>query len=164
MKIFENYAKSYSAICEQRVVDLCLVSKYRNTVAYSTPQLWTKTNISFPFADRHPAAVLSRSTSPDSRRSTSLSISVIQARTETSLTTMWTSQSFLPTSPSGSNIMTLLRHTETRWKSIKAVSQTWLPFYRFMEGWTFTHLPSLESISMERQNSTFDMRDVPFDS
>ena len=60
-------------------------------------------------------------------------------------------------------IAAVLEDTEERWRSIKVVSNTWFPFYRLMGYWTFTHLPSLESISMERANKMFGMRDIPFD-
>ena len=164
MKIFEFYAESYAAVHNQRIVDLCLVSRYWNTVASGTPQLWTKVNLSFPFADHHLAAMLKQvrnsklekiDVSIDFRNpdwdgdEPDYDVDEVDPLTEESV---WVQ-----------NISTLLRGTERRWESLKVVSQTWLPVYKLMEGWTFTHLPSLESISMEREASIFGMQDVPFD-
>jgi len=164
MRVFKSYAESYPEVRDQRVVDLCLISKYWNTVANGTPQLWTKINLSFPFAHHHLAAMLKRvRTSKLEKVDVSINfrdpdwngdepdhaLNGVNPHTEESI---WVQ-----------NILTVLRDTERRWKSIEVVSQTWLPLYKLMEGWTFTHLPSLESISMERKNSMFGMQGVPFD-
>jgi hypothetical protein len=164
MKIFRIYVGSYPEVRDQRVVDLCLVSRYWNTVANSTPQLWTKINLSFPFTDPHLAAVLKRVHASKLER---IDVSIdfcdplwvwgqpphdidLPILTEESI---WVQ-----------NILSLLRDTEKRWKSIEVVSQTWPPLHELIEGWTFTDLPSLESILMRRENYIFSTRNVdPFD-
>jgi len=60
MRIFEVYAESHPAVRNQRVVDLCLVNKYWDAVANRTPRLWTRINLSFPFARDHLAAMRKR--------------------------------------------------------------------------------------------------------
>lgn len=164
MRIFKTYVESYPEVLDRRVVDLCLISRYWNTVANGTPQLWTKINLSFPFADHHLAAMLKRvHTSklekidvyidfrdPDwNGDDPDHDLDGVNLLTKESI---WVQ-----------DISTVLMNTERRWKSIKVVSQTWLPLYKLMEGWTFTYLPSLESISMEREDPMFGMKNVSFD-
>jgi hypothetical protein len=164
VEIFKTYAESYPEVLDQRVVDLCLVGKYWKAVANSTPQLWTNLNISFPFTDDHLAGVLKRV-----RASKFQKIDVFIDFRDPN----WAGdeprydedEGFYLTNEAiwVQEIMAVLRSTENRWKSIEVVSDTWLPIYKLMDGWTFTNLPSLESIWMERHNPIFGMRDVPFD-
>ena len=153
MKIFETYAESYPTVRDQRVVDLCLVNKYWNTVANDTPQLWTRINLSFPFAE-HQVAAAHKRVSASKLEKIDVSIDFRKPK--------WNWDE--PVDDwDGSirhqvrEITNLLRGTEERWKSIKVVSHTWLPLHMLMEVWTFTHLPSTESISMERDNSILGM-------
>jgi hypothetical protein len=164
MKIFQIYVESYPAARDQRVVDLCLVSRYWNTVANGTPQLWTKINLSFPFTDPHLAAMLKRVHASKFER---IDVSIDfcdpgwdgdEPRYNANGSNPYTEESTWV-----QNILTLLRDTEKRWQSIEVVSQTWLPLHKLIEGWAFMDLPSLESISMERENSIFGMQGVPFD-
>ena len=60
MQIFKAYVESYPEVLDQRVADLCLVGKYWNVVANSTPQLWTRVSFFFPFLGHHLAAALKR--------------------------------------------------------------------------------------------------------
>ena len=157
MKIFETYATSHPKVLNQRVVDLCLVGAYWNKVANITPQLWTKINLSFPFSDPHLAAALKRI---HASRLEKIDVRIDFRDPE------WDGKE--PRDNDSERIrirkiMTVLRDTETRWKSITVVSGTWLPLYKLMEAWTFTHLPSLEYILMERRNCIFGMRNVRFD-
>ena len=163
MNIFEIYAESYPAICDQRVVDLCLVSKCWNAVASRTPRLWTKINISFPFADHHLAAVLKR---VQASKLEKIDVSIdFRGPGWDGNEPHYNGRALHRTDEFNwvQNIVTLLKNTENRWKSINVLSQTWLPFYILMEDWTFTHLPSLESISLERENPIFGMQNVRFD-
>ena len=162
-EIFKTYAESYPEVLGQGVVDLCLVGKYWNMVANGTPQLWTKIDLSFPFTDQHLTAVLKR-VHASKLKNIDVSIDFCdpnwdgdepyydEGDTTPTNETIWIQ-----------GVMAVLRGTERRWKSIKVVSDTWLPLYRLMEVWTFMHLPSLESISMERQGTIFGMQNVPFD-
>ena len=61
------------------------------------------------------------------------------------------------------DVRSLLMGTEKRWRSIKVMLETWLPLYELMEGSEFTHLPSLESASIERANDMFSIQTVIFD-
>jgi hypothetical protein len=162
MEVFRIYVGSYPEVRDQRVVDLCLVSRYWNTVANSTPQLWTKINLSFPFTDPHLAAVLKR---VHASKFEKIDVSIDFRNPgwdgdedhynidELILTkeSIWIQ-----------NIPSLLKDTEKRWKSIEVVSQTWFPLYILIEGWTFTDLPSLESILMERDDFLYGLRETVF--
>ena len=164
MKIFETYVESYPAVRDQRVVDLCLVNRYWNVVANGTPQLWTRIKISFPFAGHHLAAVHKRVRASKLRK-VDVSIDFRDLGWDGSEPHYNQNEAVYRTRESiwVQDIMALLGGTEKRWKSIRVVSQTWLPFYKLMESWTFAHLPSLESISMWRENPTFGMQNIPFD-
>ncbi|KAF9648049.1 hypothetical protein BDM02DRAFT_2427725 [Thelephora ganbajun] len=164
IEIFKTYTESYPEVLDQRVVDLCLVRKYWNAVANDTPQLWTRINLSFPFTKRHLAAALKR-VHASKLEEIDVSIEFRDPDWDGDEPPYDEDEALHPTNESVwiQDIMTVLRDTEKRWKSIKVVSETWLPLYKIMEGWTFTHLPSLGSISMERENTIFGMRDVPFD-
>ena len=160
MEIFKAYVKSYPEVLDQRVVDLCLVGKYWNAVANGTPELWTKINLSFPFADHHLAAMVKR-IHASKLQEIDVSINFRDPHWdggeygdwfEIPKERVWTRE-----------VTAVLKGTEKRWKSIKVTSDIWLPFYELMDEWTFAHLPSLESISMERVNTIFTLRDVPFD-
>jgi hypothetical protein len=161
-EIFKTYVESYP---DKGPVDLCLVGKYWNAVANATPQLWTNIRFSFPFTSGHLIRVLKWV-----RASKLQKIDVLIDFRD-------------PSSPGGDEpeydegenlrctnefvwvqgIMTVLKNTEERWKSIKVVSDTWLPLYRLMDRWKFTHLSSLESILMERDNNAFGARDARFE-
>ena len=163
MKVFKTYAESYPAVRDQRVVDLCLVSTYWNAVANDTPQLWTKINLTFPFADHHLAAMLKR---VHASKLEKIDISIdfcdpgwdgYEPQYDISEPTLTKESIWVQ------DILTQLRNTEKRWKSIEVVSEAWLPLHKLMEGWTFTKLPSLESISMKRDNYIFGMQNVRFD-
>lgn len=152
MKIFEVYAESHPEVRDREVEDLRLVNRYWNAVANDTPHLWTKINISFPSTERYLAVARKRVHAskhqkidvaihfrcPDRDRK---KINEDRAIKLSDKQKVWFQ-----------NTMSLLRDTEKRWKSVKVVSQTWLPLYEFMDKWTLPHLPSLESISMEGQS------------
>ena len=162
IEIFETYAKSYPEVRDERVGDLCLVSKYWNAVAHNTPHLWTKINLSFPFSDDHLDAARKRI-----RASKFEKIDVFidfcdpewdaiepsdgEDGEDQPVEAIWVHK-----------VLTLLRDTEERWETIEVVSLTWLPLYKLIEGWTFTHLPSLKSILMERKSSYFSLLGVSF--
>ena len=159
VEIFKIYVESYPEVLDQRVVDLCLVKRYWNAVANDTPQLWTKINISFPFADNHIAAVLKRVCASGLQK---IDVS-IDFRDPN-----WDGDEdelrFIPKELVWArHVIPVLEGTEKRWKSIKVISDMWLPLYELLDHWRFTHLPSLESISMKRNNVIFGMRNVPFD-
>ena len=156
MRIFKCYAKSHPEVLDQRVVDLCLVGKYWNKIANGTPQLWTKINFTFPFTRRHRDAVLKRL-----RASKLQKIDVSIDFRDPS----WDGEEMLRDENGFIKLVkSVLGGTEGRWRSVKVVSDSWLPLYELMCGWEFIHLPpSLESISMERANTIFGMRNVRFD-
>ena len=159
VEIFKIYVKSYPEVLDQRVVDLCLVKRYWNAVANDTPQLWTKINISFPFADNHIAAVLKRI-----RASGLQKIDVSIDFRDPNWDGDEDELRFIPKELVWArHVIPVLEGTEKRWKSIKVISDMWLPLYELLDNWRFTHLPSLESISMKRNNVIFGMRNVPFD-
>ena len=162
-EIFKTYVESYPEILGQEVADLCLVSKYWNAVANSTPQLWTEIDLSFPFTNHHLTAVLKRVRASKLEK-IDVSIDFYDPNWDGDEPRYDEHDTFHTNETTWvQDIMTVLRGTETRWKSITVVSETWLPLYKLMEDWAFTHLPSLESISMERQGTIFGMRNVPFD-
>ena len=163
MNIFETYTASYPEVLDRRVVDLCLVRKCWNEVANRTPQLWTKINLFFPFGEDHLCAALKR-VHASQFKGIDVSINfhdpafdgsepkyddIEDPRTRESI---WVKV-----------IASVLRGTEERWRSIKVVSETWLPLYKLTESWTSSHLPLLESIMMKRDNGVFGMLDVSFD-
>lgn len=166
MRIFEDYVESYPEVRDQRVVDLCLVCKYWNNVANDTPRLWTKINLSFPFDNDLLDAMRKRI---HASRSQEIDVSIDFRNPDPN----WEGEEpdydgdgvYGPTSESiwAREIRDLLVGTEKRWRSIKVVSSTWLPFYELTKDWKFTHLPSLESVSMKRDNDMFGMEGVPYD-
>lgn len=163
MRIFKTYVESYPEVLDRGVVDLCLVSKYWNTVANGTPQLWTKINLSFPFDPYHLAAMRKRVRTSKLEK---IDVSIYfrdPDRREDELDHDLINLHATKESAWVQSISKVLRDTERRWKSIEVVSRTWLPLYKLMESWTFTYLPSLESISMKRENSIFGMKNVLFD-
>lgn len=161
-EIFKVYAASNPQLLDQRVVDLRLVGRFWNTIANDTPQLWTKINLSFPFADDHRAVASERIRAS---RTEKIDVS-IDFRDPN-----WNGEEH-PHDGIGSraanksiwvnNVTTVLLGTETRWRSIVVKSDTWLPLFKLMEAWNCTNLPSLESISMERANTEFGMHRVRF--
>jgi len=161
--IFKTYAESYPEVLGQGVADLCLVGKYWNIVANGTPQLWTKINISFPFTDHHLTTTLKR-VHASKLEMIDVSIDFCDPNWDGD-EPRYDTDGNIPTNETiwVQGIMAVLRGTENRWKSIKVASDTWLPLYKLMEDWTFMHLPSLESISMERQGTIFGMRNISFD-
>lgn len=164
MRIFKTYAESYPEVLDQRVVDLCLISKYWNTVVNDTPQLWTKINLSFPFDPHHITAMLKRvHTSKLEKIDVSIYFRDPDRNGDELVHDLINLDYTTKESAWVQIISTVLRDTEKRWKSIEVVSRTWLPLYKLMESWTFTYLPSLESISMKRENSIFGMKNVLFD-
>ena len=162
-EIFETYVASYPEVLDRRVVDLCLVGKHWNWVANDTPKLWTDIYLTFPFAEHH---LLAASKRVRASKEEKIDIFIdfrdpdpewdgyepeyddIEAADES----IWVR-----------NIMGMLKGTERRWKSVEVVSETWLPIYKLMDAWPYTHLPSLRSISVERANPIFGMRRVRFD-
>ena len=158
-EIFKIYATSYPEVLDQTVVDLCLVGKHWNAVANCTPQLWTKINLSFPFAHRD-LAVAQKRVHASKLEKIDVSIDFRDPNwdgyeppsDEVTDESVWVR-----------DIKAVLRGTEKRWRSIKVVSETWLPFYKLMGVWKFPHLPSLGSISMERADRMFGMQNIPFD-
>ena len=162
MEIFKVYAMSNPEVLDQRVVDLCLVAKHWNVVANCTPRLWTKINLFFPFGHRH-LAVAQRRVRASKLEEIDVSIDFRDPEWD-GCEPLYNDNDSGDTNESiwVKNIMAVLRGTEKRWKSIKVVSETWLPLYKLMKVWRFTHLPSLGSVSMERPNATFGMRDVLF--
>jgi len=162
MQIFKTYAESYPEVLHRRVVDLCLVGKYWNVVANSTPQLWTKINLLFPFPDQHFAAALKRVRASRLQK-IDVFIDFRDPDWDGSEADYHDEETYVPGGHAWIvGIMAVLRGTEGRWKSIEAVSNTWVPLYELMHDWTFTHLPSLESISMIRTNNWFGMWDAVF--
>lgn len=160
MQIFKTYAESYPEVLDQRVVDLCLVGKYWNAVANSTPQLWTEINLFFPFPDQHLAAALKR---VRASRLQKIDVSIDFRNPD------WDGidrdeDTYVPGGHAWViGIMEVLKRTEGRWRSIKAVSDTWVPLYELMHDWRrFTHLPSLESISISRADHRLCLRGVSF--
>ena len=163
IEIFETYAKSYPEVRDERIGDLCLVSKYWNTVAHNTPHLWTKINLSFPFSDDRLDAARKRI-----RTSKFEKIDVFidfrdpewncveapygEGVADQPVEAIWVHK-----------ILTLLKDTEERWESIEVVSLFWFPLYILIEGWTFTHLPSLKSISIRGYNAFYGMRGTYFE-
>ena len=157
-KIFRAYVESYPEALNERVVDLCLVGKYWNAVANNTPQLWTNINLFFPFTDDNLAAMRKR---VYASKLQSLDVFI---------------DFYDPNSEGGDNdptklhrqaawvqaVMTVLKDTEGRWKSIRVASNDWAPFYKLIEDWTFTYLPSLESITMKRDDPMDGMWSVSF--
>lgn len=169
MQIFKTYAESYPEVLDQRVVDLCLVGKHWNAVANSTPQLWTKINLSspfphiFPFPDHQFAAVLKRVRASRLQK-IDVSIDFRDPDWDGSETDYHDEDPYIPGEHAWViGIMVMLEGTEGRWRSIKVVSNTWVPLYEFMHDWRrFTHLPSLESISMQRDDSRLGLQGVSF--
>jgi len=164
MHIFKTYAESYPEDLDQRVVDLCLVGRHWKAVASSTPQLWTKINLSFPFSSHHLAAALKR-VRASRLQEIDVSIDFRDPDWDGDEPDFDDEDTYIP----GDHvwvrgIMAVLNGTEGRWRSIKVVSDDWVPLYELMDNWRrFTHLSSLESISMKRANTMFGMRNMPFD-
>ena len=164
MHIFKTYAESYPEDLDQRVVDLCLVGRYWNEVASSTPQLWTKINLSFPFSGHHLAAALKR-VRASKLQEIDVSIDFRDPNWDGDEPDFDDDDTYIPGDHVWvRDIMAVLNGTEGRWRSIKVVSDDWVPLYELMDNWRrFTHLSSLESISMERANTMFGMENVAFD-
>ena len=165
MEIFKTYAESYPEVLNQRVVDLLLVGKDWNMVANRTPQLWTKINLSFPFAFFHLVAAHKR---VRASRLQKIDVSIDfrdpdwDSRTEDHYDR--DGDIYIPGGHRWvRDIMAVLEGTEGRWRSVEVVSDAWVPLYELMHGWrTFTHLSSLESISMKREYWTFGARNADF--
>ena len=163
IEIFKIHAESHPEIDHPGTV-LRLVNKYWDVVASHTPCLWTKINI-FPFPKRRFNAAVKWIHATNSEK---IDVAIYFRHPDWDCDTYHNSEIENRTEEPANelvgvqNVMVLLRDTEKRWRSIKVVSQTWLPLYKFMQGWTFTHLPSLESISMERENPYFALYDEAF--
>jgi hypothetical protein len=162
-EIFKTYAECNPMDLEHGAVVLCLVEKYWNAVATATPQLWDNISFSSSFTPGHLARMLRRvQTSKPHKIDIFIDLrhpdedhpefNEHKAHRHRAKQSIWVR-----------DIMVVLEGTEEHWRSIKVVSNIWVPLYGLMGHWTFTHLPSLESISMERANRMFGMRDVPFD-
>lgn len=165
-RIFELYVETYPEVLDIEVVDLYFVSKRWRDVANITPRLWTKINITFPFKKNHLDAMHKRI--QDSKLQ-NIDVSIDFRNPDPDWDGEmpdWTG-GHNPTSTNetirAKEIRDMLLGTENRWKSFKFISSTWLPFHTFMKGLMPTHLPSLESISMMRDNAMFAMDRVPFD-
>ena len=90
IEIFKSYAKSYPEVRNERAGDLPLVSQYWNAVVNGTPHLWTKINLSFPFADSYFDAARERicTSKLEERRSAILLISAIPTGITISFSTL----------------------------------------------------------------------------
>lgn len=162
-EIFKVYAVAHPEVLDRRVVDLCLVGKHWKAVADGTPQLWTKINLKFPFGYRQLNAASKRI---HASKLEEIDVSIDFRKpywngdgphyegidTEATNEALW-----------AKNISTVLRGTESRWRSIGVVSDTWLPLHRLIEAWNSTDLLSLRSIRMERASVIFGTRAVAFD-
>ena len=162
IEIFKSYAKTYPEVRNERVVDLCLVSKHWNAVAHNTPHLWTKINLCFPFADDHLDAARKRIHASKLKK---IDIFINFCNSERGFSELIDDEDEadqLAQSIWVYKILTLLRGTEERWESIDVVSRTWFPLHKLMEGFESTYLPSLKSISMERDNSYYGRSNASF--
>ena len=131
IEIFKSYAKTYPEVRNERVVDLCLVSKHWNAVAHNTPHLWTKIKLYFPFADDHLDVARKRIHASklrkidiyinfcDSERGYAELIDDEEEGTYQLAQSIWVHK-----------ILTLLRGTEERWESIKIVGFLFINLWR----------------------------------
>ena len=161
-EIFKVYAASNPKLLDRRVVDLCLVGKFWNEAARDTPELWTKINLSFPFTHDHLAAATKR---VDESKTEKIDVSIDFRDPEWDAKVVELREGAnIPATNAVSGwveeIMGVLNGTESRWKSIRVVSDTWLPLHRLMEAWTSKNPVSLESISMTRTSAVFGQADV----
>lgn len=160
-EIFKHCAESNPELPYRSAVDLCLVSRYWNEVANNTPQLWTKINLTFPFSDLHLSAASKRvrasklegiDVSIDFRDPDGLCEEPDGEWVDFTYESIWVKK-----------ITAVLEGTARRWKSIKVVSKTWLPLQFLIVAWRgYTNLPSLESISVERDFPSLGMHGATF--
>ena len=161
MEIFKAYAESYPAELDQSVVGLCLVGKRWNAVANSTPQLWTNINISFPFTGDHLDAALKRVRASGLQK---LDVFINFCDPDWDGREPEYDDGYIPGGHAWvRDVMAVLGGTEGRWRRIEVASSTWVPLYELMHDWRrLTHLSSLESITMQRMNTLFGVRNVDF--
>jgi hypothetical protein len=161
--IFKTYAKSYPEIRDARAGYLCLVSRYWNTIANSTPHLWTEISLIFPFADDH-LDVARRRIRTSKRKNLDIFIDFRDPHREWEQSP---NDAHVADEPAQSvwvsKILTLLGGTAERWESIEVVSRTWFPLGKIIEGWTFTDLLSVKSISIKLCDSSFGLSDTVFE-
>ena len=164
VEILKVYAASNPKLLDRRVVDLCLVRKFWNAVAEDTPELWTKINLSFPFTRDNLTAAAKR---VNRSKTAKINVSIEFRDPEwdggqeaahdgadiaaTNAVNGWVQE-----------IMGVLNGTESRWKSIRVVSDAWLPLHKLMEAWKSKNPVSLESISMTRARAVFGLEDAEF--
>ena len=146
-EIFKFCAASYPKLPGRRSTDLCLVRKHWNAVANSTPQLWTKINLSFPCEPDHLSAAQRRVVASKQEK-IDVSIKLYTAlwcndeRSLDSTSVEKTSEFIL--------VGRVLRGTEKRWKSLKVVADAWLPLFKLTKALETAEFQALESISMEQ--------------
>ena len=162
-EIFKVYAASDPKVLDRRVVDLCLVGKYWNTVANATPELWTKINLSLPSGHDHLTAATKR---VHASKTEKIDVSIEfrypkwdgegKFHNGTGIAITNTVHGWVE------KIMGVLNGTQPRWKSIRVVSDAWLPLHQLMGAWTSKNPLSLESISMTWTTVNYGHSNVRF--
>lgn len=124
---------------------LCLVDKCWNNIANTTPDLWTKVTLAYPFHADQLSAAQKRLKASEPKN-----IDVeIDLRDPT-----WDepvdSEICLPSVNLLQAAIAVLRGSEHRWRTIRVDFLTWDPTREFLGAWITPSFPALESISLER--------------
>lgn len=123
---------------------LCLVDKCWNNIASTTPDLWTKVTLTYPFHADQLSAVQKwlKASEP---KDIDVEVDLRDPAWDEPVEEVW-----LPSKNSLQAAIAVLRGSEHRWKSIRVDFLVWDLTQEFLGAWITPSLPALESITLER--------------
>jgi len=123
---------------------LCLVDKRWNDIANTTPDLWTKVTLAFPFhADKFFA--VQKWLKASEPKDIDVEIDLRDPDWDEPVEEIW-----FPSTDSLRGVIAVLRGSEHRWRSIRVDFLAWDLTQKLIGAWITPSFPALESISLER--------------
>jgi hypothetical protein len=143
-EVFKLVVLSSEEARSHGVKALCLVGRYWNNVANATPDLWTKVTLTYPLhADQLSAA--QKWLKASEPRVIDVEVVLYNPDLLGLRRGGW-----IPSADSLQSVVTVLRGSEHRWRSISVKSDTGSPIQELLRACVTPGFPALESISFER--------------
>lgn len=125
---------------------LCLVDKHWNNIANATSDLWTKVTLTYPFLTNKLSAV-QKWLEASAQKAIDIEIDFCDPAWDIR---GWDDLHPLAVPGRLRTMITVLRGSEHRWRSLSILSDSWRPVCEFVGAWAISSLPLLESICIER--------------